>query len=234
MLFSATLDQIHGLIAQTKDPITHDVVDEIPTVEGVEHHFFLVHPMDKIEVLCGILEAPRGLTLVFTRTKRMCDRLGTELQAKGVKATAIHGDLRQQAREKALTHFEAGGADVLVATDVAARGLDIDNITQVVNYDPPEDHKAYLHRIGRTARAGRTGVGITLAVHDEREAVYRIARALRLETAVEEIFSTDPRLRQVGTGELEGSPTSEAPVTQGPSGDTYARFKRRRGARSRR
>jgi superfamily II DNA/RNA helicase len=206
MLFSATLDgEIMGLIAQTRDPIRHEVAESMPTVESVEHHLFEVHHMDKLDVLVALLRAPRRLTLVFTRTKRGCDKLAKQLRDAGVKASAIHGDMAQSAREKALESFESGRIDVLVATDVAARGLDIEGISQVVNFDPPEDHKAYIHRVGRTARAGASGVGITLATFQQREDVERMARRLKLHPHIVEVFSSDPRLGRVGTGEVEGA-----------------------------
>jgi superfamily II DNA/RNA helicase len=231
MLFSATLDhQIVGLISQTRDPVRHEVDEKAPTVEGVEHHLFEVHQMDKDDVLIALLKGPRGRTLVFNRTKRGCDKLAERLNKAGVKAGAIHGDLAQSQREKALERFENGEVNVLCATDVAARGLDIENITHVVNYDPPEDHKAYLHRVGRTARAGRSGVGITLATWEQRVEVERMARALRLNPHIVEVYSSDPRLQQVGTGTFRGVETVEA-VPEGPAATTtgaYARLSRTR------
>jgi superfamily II DNA/RNA helicase len=222
MLFSATLDnEIMGLIAQTRDAVRHEIAEAAPTVESVEHHLFEVHRMDKFDVLISLLDAPRNLTLIFTRTKRGCDKLAKQLRDAGVKAAAIHGDLRQGAREQALDRFEKGKVDVLVATDVAARGLDIDGITQVVNYDPPEDHKAYIHRVGRTARAGRAGVGITLALYDQREDVERMARRLRLHPHIVEVFSSDPRLRKVGTEEMPG--TARVSATSGAEEPAKAR-----------
>jgi len=206
MLFSATLDhQIFGLIAQTDEPARHEVADKQQTVDSVEHHLFEVHPMDKVEVLKAIVSSAPGLSLVFTRTKRGCDRLAGELKDGGVNATAIHGDLGQGAREQALKRFEGGKVDVLVATDVAARGLDIDDIARVINYDPPEDHKAYVHRVGRTARAGRSGVGITLATWEQRDEVELMARRLNLHPHIVEIFSSDERLGRLGTGEVVGA-----------------------------
>lgn len=238
MLFSATLDaQIIGLISQTQNPVRHEVTDRLPTVEGVEHHLFEVHTLDKEEVLVALLRAPRGLALVFTRTKRNCDKLAARLRAAGIRASEIHGDLGQVAREKALTRFERGDVDVLVATEVAARGLDIDGITHVVNYDPPEDHKAYLHRVGRTARAGRSGVAITLATWTQRTDVERMARRLRLQPHIVEVFSTDPVLQRVGTGEVSGAPPADEPEdapTKAAVGGAYAKLAGRRGGRRRR
>ena len=158
MLFSATLDgDVDRLVRRhLTDPVRHEVASAMATVESMEHRFLQVHQMDKVKVAASIC---RGATkaLVFVRTKRGADRLVEQLQREGVRAAAIHGDLRQSSREKALEDFTAGRLPVLVATDVAARGLDIDDVDVVVHYDPPEDHKAYLHRSGRTARAGGLG-----------------------------------------------------------------------------
>jgi len=133
--------------------------------------------------------------VVFCDTKRLCDRVTSNLVDLGVKASAIHGDLTQAAREKALARFTRGELDVLVATDVAARGIDIDDVNAVVHYEPPIDPKTYLHRSGRTARAGRDGWAVTLAEYNQHTTCRIIQRALRLPTAKPvEVFSNDPRL----------------------------------------
>ncbi len=230
MLFSATLDHaISGLVAQTRDAVRHEVIDDVPTVENVQHHFFEAHQMDKEAVLASLLKAATGLTLVFTRTKRSCDKLAQRLKDDGVKAVAIHGDLNQVARERALDDFETGKVNVLVATDVAARGLDIEGIEMVVNYDPPDDHKNYLHRVGRTARAGKSGVGVTLSNWEQRTEVERMARRLRLEPKIEEVFSSDPRLARVPSGELEGAPMGDTPPPEelATAVGAYSALKRR-------
>jgi superfamily II DNA/RNA helicase len=137
----------------------HDEPQHVPTTE---QHVFRAHQMDKVEVLARVLQAEgRGLTIVFCRTKRSCDQVSTTLTTKGFAAAAVHGDLGQSQRERAMRAFRSGKVDVLVATDVAARGLDVEDVTHVVNYECPEDEKAYLHRIGRTGRAGREGVAVT-------------------------------------------------------------------------
>ena len=137
----------------------HDEPQHVPTTE---QHVFRAHQMDKVEVLARILQAEgRGLTIVFCRTKRSADQVATTLTTKGFAAAAVHGDLGQGQRERAMRAFRSGKVDVLVATDVAARGLDVDDVTHVINYECPEDEKAYLHRIGRTGRAGREGVAVT-------------------------------------------------------------------------
>jgi superfamily II DNA/RNA helicase len=175
------------------DPVQHSVAETEPTVEEMEHRFFLVHQMDKVKVLASI---SRGVdrTLVFVRTKRGADRLVTQLQREGVRSLAIHGDLRQAARERALADFIAGKVSVLVATDVAARGIHVDSVDVVVHYDPADDHKAYLHRSGRTARAGESGVAVTLQLWNQENDTRLVQRRLGLQVPVVEVFSNDPRL----------------------------------------
>jgi superfamily II DNA/RNA helicase len=126
-----------------------------------------------------------GLTLIFVRTKRGADRLVQRLRRHGVKAAGMHGDMRQGAREHALAQFEAGKVPTLVATDVAARGLDLHQITHVINFDPPADNKGYLHRVGRTGRAGRDGTGITLVLPEQQADVSHVARGLGQEEQFE-------------------------------------------------
>jgi len=195
MLFSATLDgDVDRLIRRRlRDPVRHEVAEEAPTVDSMVHRFLQVHQMDKVRTAAAICR-PRQRVIVFVRTKRGADRLVEQLQREGVKAAAIHGDLRQSARERAIAEFASGRLPVLVATDVAARGLDIEDVEVVVHFDPPEDHKAYLHRSGRTARAGGSGVAVTLVLWDQVLEVERIQRRLGLEEPIVEIFSNDPRL----------------------------------------
>jgi superfamily II DNA/RNA helicase len=183
MFFSATLDGVVGNLARayTKDPVRHEIEGPRQTVEEVEHRFIPVGSDGKTQALVDLLKEPdRGLALVFVRTKRGADRLVQKLRAHGVKALAMHGDLTQAAREEALARFEAGKVDTLVATDVAARGLDLQAITHVVNYDPPGDDKDYVHRVGRTARAGRSGTGVTFVQPDQQGDVSRMAARLKL------------------------------------------------------
>jgi len=166
MLFSATMPgEVVTLARRHLRRPTHvraEHHDEPAHVPSTEQHVFRAHQMDKIEVLARVLQAEgRGLTIVFCRTKRACDQVATALTTRGFAAAAVHGDLGQGQRERAMRAFRSGKVDVLVATDVAARGLDVDDVTHVVNYECPEDDKAYLHRTGRTGRAGRTGVAVT-------------------------------------------------------------------------
>lgn len=206
MLFSATLDgDVDRLIRhELTDPVHHEVVSATATVSGMAHRFIQVHQMDKVKVAAAICRANQR-TIVFTRTKRNADRLTESLRKEGVDARAIHGDLRQQARERALRAFSEGRLKVLVATDVAARGLDVEEIDVVVHYDPPEDHKSYLHRSGRTARAGREGLVVTLVLWNEHTEVERVQRRLGIETPIVEMFSNDPRLAHLATWEPEAA-----------------------------
>jgi superfamily II DNA/RNA helicase len=154
--------------------------------------------MDKVKVAAAICRAQEK-SLLFVRTKRGADRLVEQLGKEGVRAAAIHGDLRQVNRERALSDFSDGRLPVLVATDVAARGLHIDAVDVVIHYDPPEDEKAYLHRSGRTARAGRAGVVVTLALWNQVVETEVIQRRLGLRLPVVEVFSNDPRLADLAS-----------------------------------
>ncbi|HJS27895.1 MAG TPA: DEAD/DEAH box helicase [Actinomycetota bacterium] len=188
MFFSATLDGAVGNLARayTREAVRHEVESVGETVEGVEHRFVQVSVHSKVDALTELLGHGGELTLVFVRTKRGADRLVNKLRAKGVRAEGLHGDMPQRARQRALERFEAAKVDVLVATDVAARGLDLLGISHVVNYDPPQDDKGYVHRVGRTARAGGTGTGITLVTADQQGDVGRMAARLELHEAFEE------------------------------------------------
>lgn len=167
MLFSATMPgSIVSLARRYMTKPTHiravDPSGDSSLVDAIEQHVWRTHQMDKIEVLARILQATgRGRTIVFTRTKRSAQRICDDLAERGFKVDTLHGDLGQGAREKSMQRFRDGAVDVLVATDVAARGLDIDDVTHVVNYECPDDDKAYLHRIGRTGRAGASGTAVT-------------------------------------------------------------------------
>jgi len=195
LLFSATLDGAVDVLVQRyqHDPVHHEVESRTITVEEMVHRFLLVHEMDKAKVAAAI---SRGVsrTMMFTRTKRGADRLATALRQEDVSAASIHGDLPQRVRERSLEDFQAGKLPVLVATDVAARGLHIDDVDVVVHYDPPQDHKTYLHRSGRTARAGESGVVVTLVLWNEELEVKRMLPRLGVKQPLVEMFSNDPRL----------------------------------------
>jgi ATP-dependent RNA helicase RhlE len=183
MFFSATLDRRIKDMGRsyTQSPVMHQVEAEAPTVAAADHRFIPVERQRKVETLQKLLSENRGLTLIFVRTKRGAERLYRTLKTRGVSTEVLHGDMTQAARQRALARFETQRVKVLVATDVAARGLDLDDITHVINFDPPEDHTAYLHRVGRTARAGRSGSGITLVAPDEQPNVSSIATRLDLK-----------------------------------------------------
>src|SRR3954454_15303072 len=195
LLFSATLDGAVDVLVKRyqRDPVHHEVESRTVTVDEMLHRFLLVHEMDKIKVAAAISKGV-ARTMMFTRTKRMADRLAAGLEKEGVKAAAIHGDLPQRLRERSLADFMAGKLPVLVATDVAARGLHIDDVEIVVHYDPPQDHKAYLHRSGRTARAGESGVVVTLVLWNEELEVKRMLPRIGVKQPLVEVFSNDPRL----------------------------------------
>jgi len=195
LLFSATLDGVvQGLIDRYQtDPVRHEVESEGVTVASMTQRFLKVHQMDKVKVAASISRSGQK-TLMFTRTKRMADKLVDQLNEQGVKAAAIHGDLRQSQREKSLADFMAGKLSVLVATDVAARGIHVDDIDIVIHFDPPEDHKAYLHRSGRTARAGQGGLVVTLLLWDQELEVKRLQKRLGQNQPMPEVFSNNPIL----------------------------------------
>ena len=204
MLFSATMPGDIIALARRfmNQPIhirTQDNEDEGAVVSRIEHHVYRAHALDKIEMLARILQAEgRGPTIVFCRTKRTCQKTADDLLERGFKSSTIHGDLGQSAREKALSDFKAGKSDVLVATDVAARGIDIDGITHVINYQCPEDEKTYVHRIGRTARAGADGIAVTFVDWDELARWKMIDGALALGLPEpEETYSSSEHLFEV-------------------------------------
>ena len=199
LLFSATLDGVvNTLIQRYQDqPIMHEVETKEITVEEMTHRFLHVHERDKVKVAAAIAR-PVSRTLIFSNTKAGCDRLVKKLLTEGIRAQAIHGDLRQNIREKALARFAAGKLPVLVATDVAARGIHVDGVEVVIHYDPPSDHKTYLHRSGRTARAGTDGLVVTLSLWDQELIVKRLQKRVGLDMELVEMFSNDPRLADLG------------------------------------
>ncbi len=200
MLFSATMpDPIITLARTFMTQPTH-IRAEAPhssaTHDSTEQFAYRAHALDKVEMVARILQAEgRGATMIFTRTKRTAQKVADELAERGFKVGAVHGDLGQGAREKALKSFRTGEVDVLVATDVAARGIDIDDITHVINFQIPEDEQAYVHRIGRTGRAGKTGIAVTLVDWDELPRWSMIDKALGLDTPdPAETYSNSPHL----------------------------------------
>jgi len=200
LLFSATLDGVVDTLIKRyqTDPAMHEVVSEQVTVEQMQHRFLQVHDMDKVKVAATII-LKSNRTIVFVRTKRAADRVAENLRREGVEAASIHGDLRQSQREKALKDFSDGKLKALVATDVAARGIHVDEVDVVIHYDPPEDSKAYLHRSGRTARAGAKGVVATLVMWNEELEVKRLLKRLKLDQPIVEVFSNDKRLADLAS-----------------------------------
>jgi ATP-dependent RNA helicase RhlE len=183
LFFSATLDGDAGRVARhyTHDPRRHEHAPTATSTAAVEHRFVAVERDQRIDALVRELRGERDLALVFVRTKRGVDRLVKRLTREGVDAVGMHGDKSQGQRERALASFESFRVDTLVATDVAARGIDVDGISHVINFDPPADRDGYVHRVGRTGRAGRTGVGVTFVGAEHATDVERIATELRLD-----------------------------------------------------
>jgi superfamily II DNA/RNA helicase len=211
MLFSATMPgQIVSLARRYMNQPTHiraaDPGDETATVDAIEQHVWRAHPMDKIELIARVMQADgRGLSMIFTRTKRKAQKITDELTERGFAVGSVHGDLGQGAREQALRAFRSGKVDILVATDVAARGIDVDGVTHVVNYECPDDEKTYLHRIGRTGRAGASGVAVTLVDWEDVARWQMIDRALKLPFKDPiETYSTSPHV-YTGLGIPEGA-----------------------------
>jgi ATP-dependent RNA helicase RhlE len=181
MFFSATLDGEVGELARSYTQSPARIEAELPSEHApgeIDHQFVSVTADTKVSTLVELLEKERGLALVFVRTKRGADRLARKLAQHGVKAVAMHGDLTQGQRQRALERFDSGAVTTLIATDVAARGLDLDDVTHVINFDPPEEDKGYVHRTGRTGRAGRSGTAITLVLPEQQAETSRVARRL--------------------------------------------------------
>ncbi|MFM2276692.1 MAG: hypothetical protein RIT12_88 [Actinomycetota bacterium] len=200
MLFSATMPgQIVSLARKYQNKPVHIRVndpDEGHTKADIKQFFYRAHAMDKDEVVARILQAEgRGKTVIFTKTKRQAAKVSDELSDRGFSATALHGDMSQEAREKSMGAFRSGKRDILVATEVAARGIDVDDVTHVINYTVPEDEKAYLHRTGRTGRAGRTGIAVTFVDWEDLTRWSHIDKALELNTPDPiETYSSSPHL----------------------------------------
>jgi len=218
MLFSATLDGAVGSLIRSYmvDPIRFeaDAGDEV--ADHQEHRFLQVHYMDKPRVVAAIAKSVNRV-LVFVGTKRNADRVCEDLLKEGVDAAAIHGDRRQSDREKALGKFSSGELRVLVATNVAARGLHIDDVDVVIHYDPPQDYKSFIHRSGRTARAGEEGLVVSLVEWDQIEEVQRLQRASGLHQEIVKMFSNDPRLADLTAFEpdkVEFKRTSDADLSR--------------------
>jgi superfamily II DNA/RNA helicase len=203
MLFSATMPKAVVALARRyarRPTFVHaEPEDAQATVPATRQLFFQVHPLNRFQVLCRILDAPdRDRVAVFRRTKRGVDRTIKGLVEEGYRAGALHGDMPQVTREKVMRSFRKGKLDVLVCTDVASRGLDIAGLSHVINYDTPEDDRAYVHRIGRTGRAGAAGVAVTFVAWNEMDTADLIRRRLELtDEPVHEVYSTSPLLSEL-------------------------------------
>jgi superfamily II DNA/RNA helicase len=241
MLFSATMPSAIVTLARAhlRQPINirAESQDEATTVPETTQFVYQAHDLDKPAILSKLLQSPEASrVMVFCTTKREVQRLADDLTERGFKVTSLHGDLSQIVREKSLAKFRAGKAQAIICTDVAARGIDVDNVTHVVNYDCPDDEKTYVHRIGRTGRAGRTGIAVTLVDWADLPRWRTINKALDLDFAEPlEAYSTTPQLLQelgipdTATGRM--APLAEKPATR-KKPDSGA--KRKPGRRQRR
>jgi len=202
MLFSATLDKGIDVIVKRylTDPVTHSVDSEQSPVGTMEHHVLHVGAKDRLAILVDLTSAP-GRTMVFTRTKHRAKQLAKQLNEAGVPAVEMHGNLSQGARVKNLAAFSDGRAVALVATDIAARGIHVDDVALVIHADPPTEHKAYLHRSGRTARAGNEGTVVTLATESERREVATLTRKAGIKPTVSEVRPGDAVLFVLAPGD---------------------------------
>ncbi|WP_281964473.1 DEAD/DEAH box helicase [Serinicoccus marinus] len=212
LLFSATLDHGVDQVAKTylKDPVTHSTDDARASVTTMAHHVFLVHPHHKKPITAAIANRP-GRTVVFCRTKLGADRVALQLRESGVFAAALHGGLNQAQRTRVLDAFKSGTLPVLVATDVAARGIHVDDVSLVLQVDPPADHKDYLHRSGRTARAGEDGVVVTLALPHQKRQVARMLDAAGVETEPRPVAPEDHAVIETAGGSVpEGEPVPQS------------------------
>lgn len=250
MLFSATMPgQVVALARRFMSRPLHiraTDVDETIAQANIQHVVYRAHALDKDEVVSRILQAEgRGKTVIFTRTKRAASRLCEELVDRGFAAAAVHGDMSQEARERAMASFKAGKKDVLIATDVAARGIDVDDVTHVINHTIPEDEKAYLHRVGRTGRAGRTGIAVTFVDWEDLHKWSLIDRALEFgKPEPVETYSSSPHLYsdlsipQGVKGRLTATPPNKEAKREGVApkdreGSREGGSGRRRGGRGR-
>ena len=229
MLFSATMpDTIVTLARRFMSKPIHiraSAPDEGLAQANIEHMVFRTHSLDKDEVIGRILQAEgRGKTVIFMRTKRAAAKLHEELTDRGFNAASVHGDLNQDQRERAMSAFKAGKKDILIATDVAARGIDVDDVTHVINHTVPDDEKTYLHRVGRTGRAGRTGIAVTFVDWEDLHKWTLINKALSFEVPEpRETYSSSPHLYEdLNIPEGSKGRLKATPVKDGPSRRAHA------------
>jgi superfamily II DNA/RNA helicase len=235
MLFSATMPgAIVSLARRYQNKPVHIRVndpDEGLTKADIKQFVYRAHSLDKDEVVGRILQAEgRGKTVIFCRTKRQAAKLADELIDRGFNASALHGDMSQEAREKSMANFRSGKKDILVATEVAARGIDVDDVTHVINYSVPEDEKAYLHRVGRTGRAGRLGIAVTFVdwedlarwTHIDKELKFGQPDPTETYSSSEHLF-TDMNIPAGTKGRIRASTKVEAPKSSRPQGQKSSR-----------
>ena len=235
MLFSATMPgAIVSLARRYQNKPVHIRVndpDEGLTKADIKQFVYRAHSLDKDEVVGRILQAEgRGKTVIFCRTKRQAAKLADELIDRGFNASALHGDMSQEAREKSMANFRSGKKDILVATEVAARGIDVDDVTHVINYSVPEDEKAYLHRVGRTGRAGRLGIAVTFVdwedlarwTHIDKELKFGQPDPTETYSSSEHLF-TDMNIPAGTKGRIRASTKVEAPKSSRPQGQKNSR-----------
>jgi superfamily II DNA/RNA helicase len=202
MLFSATLDAGVDVIVRRflSNPVTHQADSATSQISTMHHHIFHVRADSRLPVLVDLTSAP-GRTMIFTRTKHGAKKLSKQLNASGVPTVELHGNLSQNARTRNMDAFQAGAASTLVATDIAARGIHVDDVNLVIHADPPVEHKAYLHRSGRTARAGAEGIVITLMTDDQVSDVRDLTRRAGIKATTTRLDATHPLLKQLAPGQ---------------------------------
>lgn len=239
LLFSATLDAGVDVLVRRflTNPVTHEADSAQSPVSTMSHHVFHVHKDDRLPVLVDLAAAP-GRTVVFTRTKHGAKKLAKQLNASGVPAVELHGNLSQGARTRNLDAFHGGAASTLVATDIAARGIHVDDVGLVVHADPPVEHKAYLHRSGRTARAGAAGTVVTLMTAEQVADVRDLTRKAGIKPTTTRLDPSHPLLREVAPGErlfpggvLVGAGARPASASPGPRGRGSSAGRGGRGTR---
>ena len=219
MLFSATLDAGVDVLAKRylSRPVTHEADSAQSPVAEMDHHVLHVGPDHHLPVLLDLTAAP-GRTIVFTRTKHRAKKLARQLNAAGVPAVELHGNLSQNARTRTMDAFHSGAAGTLVATDIAARGIHVDDVALVIHADPPVEHKAYLHRSGRTARAGNSGTVVTMMLDDQVRDVRDLTRKAGIRPTITRVNPAHPLLRQLapGTRDFPGGYAATPPTAPSP------------------
>lgn len=233
LLFSATLDRGVDKVVRKflVDPVTHSVEEALGDVEPISHYFFNITQNDRVPIIADLCAAP-GKSLVFTRTKHGARKLAAALVQAGVPSVELHGDLSQAVRARNLSAFSDGKADTLVATDIAARGIHVDDITLVIHADPPEEHKAFLHRSGRTARAGAEGTVITMVGENMRRKVKRLAQDAGIDPIHKNVAPGDEILGEIAPGPRSFKEMPNLEVrTQRPGGPGRRQGQHRNGPR---